>query len=109
MPSIPRTGITEIFNEEIRQDGYCIDDLRVITLSKMTEYIGSEETFPRAWEITCSKAKSEVYPPINLPVPEVIPVADEPKELPELETEDVKGQADFNITNTKRNDSKKNK
>ena len=78
---IKRTGITEIRDQTIISDGYSIEDLKAITLEKMNEYIGStEESFPRAWEITCSKAKSVVYPPITMEIaPTVIPMADEPK------------------------------
>lgn len=80
--NIPRTGITEIRDQTLISDGYSIEDLKVITLEKMNEYIGSnEETVARAWEITCSKAKSAVYPPFAVGlVPEPIPMADEPKE-----------------------------
>jgi hypothetical protein len=76
---IPMTGVREIIDDRVITDGHSNEDLKAISLEKMTTYIGSEETFPRAWEITCSKAKGEVYPPINLPT-QVIPMADEPKE-----------------------------
>lgn len=65
--SIPRTGLREIRDQDVVQDGYSLEDLKAITLEKMTAFIGSEETFPRAWEITCSKAKSDVYPMMNMP------------------------------------------
>jgi len=92
---IKMTGVREIRDQEIISDGYSAQDLRAITLEKMVEYIGSEETFPRAWEITCSKAKGVLYPPISMNEP--IQMADEPKE-----EEIIK-------TNIKTNDSKKNK
>jgi len=84
--SIKKTGITEIRDQTLISDGYSVEDLKAITLEKMNEYIGSnEESFSRAWEITCSKAKSIVYPPIAMEVPPTpIPLPDEPK--PELET-----------------------
>lgn len=80
--NIKRTGITEIRDQTIISDGYSIEDLKAITLPLMNEYIGStEESFPRAWEITCSKAKSTVYPPIAMEIPPVVtPMADEPKD-----------------------------
>ena len=79
---IKKTGPTEIRDNLIIQDGYSVEDLKAISLEKMTAYIGSEETFPRAWEITCSKAKGEVYPPIN-----ISPMADEPRDVePIIET-----------------------
>lgn len=64
--NIPRTGITEIRDQEIIRDGYSDEDLKAITLEKMNEYIGSTEVFPRAWELTCSKARYELNPPIDL-------------------------------------------
>lgn len=92
---IPRTGITEIYNEEIRADGYSIDDLKAISLDKMIAYIGSEQSFPSAWEMTCKKANEEVFPSVK----EVIfPMADEPVEI----VEEI-------IINTKTNDTKKSK
>lgn len=96
---IKKTGITEIRDQEIISDGYSVEDLKAITLEKMTEYIGSEETFPRAWEITCSKAKGEVYPPMNLPI-EVIPMADEPVDVPE-DIIEVKTQKNANTKKSK--------
>jgi hypothetical protein len=83
---IPMTGIREIIDDRVISDGYSNKDLEAITLEKMIAYIGSEETFPRAWEITCTKASKELNPP-------VIQMADEPKEIIE--------------TNTKTNDSTK--
>jgi len=80
--NIQRTGITEIRDQVLISDGYSVEDLKVLTLEKMNEYIGSqEETVARAWEITCAKAKSVVYPPIAMEIPPtVVPMADEPKE-----------------------------
>ena len=75
MFDLPRTGITEIRDSEVINDGHSLDDLRKITLEKMNEYIGSVETFPRAWELTCAKAKYELSPPpieIKTTVGEVI-------------------------------------
>lgn len=59
-----RTGNSEIRNNEVISDGYSVDDLRAITAEKMSAYIGSEETFPRAWELTCAKARSVLNPPV---------------------------------------------
>lgn len=96
---IPRTGVTEIRDQDVIADGYSVEDLRAITLEKMIAYIGSEETFPRAWEITCSKANSELHPPIEMTLPEtnVIPMADEPKE------EIIENKTKENVTTTKKN------
>lgn len=86
--NIPMNGIREIIDDRVISDGYSNADLQAITLEKMIEYIGSEETFPRAWEMTCAKASKELNPA-------VIPMADEPKDEVIIET------------NTKINDSTK--
>ncbi len=65
MWKIPRSGISEIRDQEVISDGHTYDDLQVITHERMTEYIGSEESFLRAWEITVAKAHSELHPPIG--------------------------------------------
>lgn len=64
--SLTRTGITEILDQQVIRDGYSMDDLKGITLDKMCAFIGSEEEFPRAWELTCAKVKSILHPPVNL-------------------------------------------
>lgn len=95
---IERTGISEIRDNEVISDGYSNIDLQAITLEKMNEYIGSTETsFPHAWEVTCSKAKGELYPPIGLD--QVVQMADEPKEVPE----------EINEPKKQTNETKKNK
>lgn len=65
MWKIPQSGITEIRDQDVLSDGHTYDDLKIITLDLMSEYIGSRETFARAWEITCAKAYSELHPPIG--------------------------------------------
>lgn len=64
--AVPMSGITEVRDQEVISDGHTYADLEVITLEKMCEYIGSTETFARAWEITCSKAHTELHPPIQI-------------------------------------------
>lgn len=61
---VPMSGIKEIRDATVISDGHTNEDLKEITLEKLNAYIGSEETFPRAWEITISKAKYELNPPI---------------------------------------------
>ena len=56
------TGITEVRDNTVVSDGYTIDDLRKISRENMCNYIGSEETFLRAWEITLSKVHTELHP-----------------------------------------------
>jgi hypothetical protein len=60
-----RTGVTEVINQEVKSDGFTNDDLKGITLEKMNGYIGSTETFARAWELTLSKVNSELHPPVG--------------------------------------------
>lgn len=90
--NITRTGVTEIRDSEVIRDGYTADDLLSISHEKMTAYIGSEETFPRAWELTCMKARYELNPPPT-------PFQPNPPAV-ELSTENVKPQS---------HDTKKNK
>jgi hypothetical protein len=71
---IPKSGITEIRDQDVVSDGYTSADLEAINLDKMCEYIGSRETFGRAWEITLMRVKSDLNPPMELPVP-VIDIA----------------------------------
>ena len=59
-------GIAEIRDQTVISDGYTNDDLRRITSDKMAEYVGSVESFSRLWELTLSKVKSELNPPIDL-------------------------------------------
>lgn len=66
MWKIPRSGVSEIRDQEVVSDGHTYEDLLVITLDLMNRYIGSEETFARAWEVTIAKAFSELHPPVGI-------------------------------------------
>ena len=73
MWKIPQSGASEVVDNVQTTDGHTYDDLSMITRELMNEYIGSEETFLRAWEITVSKAMTELHPPevvISAPVKE---------------------------------------
>lgn len=61
--NLPRTGVTEVINQDVVTDGYRAEDLKNITLEKMCAYIGSQESFMRAWELTVMKANAELNPP----------------------------------------------
>lgn len=65
MWKLPRSGVTEIRDQDIISDGHTIEDLLAITHERMNEYIGSEESFARAWELTVAKAYSELHPPVG--------------------------------------------
>ncbi len=114
---LKRSGITEIRDQEVIRDGYSDEDLKAITLEKMIEYVGSEETFPRAWELTCAKVKYELHPPIFIKsVPPDEEKVDEatPVPQPPVDNEHVApGAEQFDEetikANKKSNDTKKNK
>lgn len=61
---IERTGPTEVRDQTVISDGYSNSDLSAITLEKMNAYVGSDETFSRAWELTLAKVKFELNPPV---------------------------------------------
>lgn len=64
---IPRSGITEIRDQSVVSDGHTNTDLEAITADKMSAYVGSDTgvlSFSRLWEITLSKVKSELNPPV---------------------------------------------
>jgi hypothetical protein len=63
---LTRTGVTEIIDQTVKSDGYSNDDLKRISLENMCQYIGSEETFMRAWELTLAKVHSELHPPVGM-------------------------------------------
>lgn len=61
---IKRTGISEVRDNTVISDGYTQTDLKAITHAAMKEYIGSDETFLRSWELTLAKVKFELNPPV---------------------------------------------
>lgn len=63
---IEATGITEVRDNEVLTDGFKYEDLAGITKEKMTEYVGSEESYPRLWELTVAKVRSELHPPVGV-------------------------------------------
>ena len=60
--NMEKTGVTEVKDNQVITDGYRYEDLGAITRDKMIEYVGSEDTFPRLWELTCAKVKFELTP-----------------------------------------------
>lgn len=64
--NISLSGITEIRDSEVITDGRTINDLEALSLERMCEYVGSQETFARAFELTIAKAHSELNPPIGI-------------------------------------------
>lgn len=67
--NIPRSGITEVRDTELVSDGTTFEDLAVVTSEKMSEYVGSQESFGRLWDLSIAKAKHELNPPIELKAP----------------------------------------
>ena len=62
--SIPQSGITEIRDDMVLSDGKTNGDLSAINEFKMSEYVGSKESYPRLWELTLAKCKYELDPPV---------------------------------------------
>ena len=71
---VERNGVAEIRDQVIVSDGRSQEDLLAITTEKMAEYVGSEESFPRLWELTCAKAKHELNPPVGIITPTITPI-----------------------------------
>jgi hypothetical protein len=100
--NVQKSGVTEIKDNEVLRDGRTDEDLLAITLEKMNAYIGSEETFARAWEITISKINYELNPPpIEIKPPITI--------MAETEKEAVKKAEEIIEVIEKTNDTKKSK
>lgn len=79
--NVKKSGNTEIRDQVLISDGTTNEDLwNAFTIESMCKYIGSKETFARAWEITVSKAKYEINPPVDFPTIEEEPVKKIPKE-----------------------------
>lgn len=84
---LKKSGITEVRDQDVVSDGYTQDDLLGITQERMTDYVGSEESFPRLWELTVAKAHYELTPPIEMKMStpieeksdETVVLADKPK------------------------------
>ncbi len=62
---IPVSAATEIRDQELITDGRTIADLEALSKERMCEYIGSEESFDRAFELTVAKARAELNPPVG--------------------------------------------
>lgn len=62
---IKRTGMVEVFNSEVKSDGYTQQDLSVISVESMSSFIGAEEklSFHSAWELTLKKIEFILNPP----------------------------------------------
>lgn len=63
---IGKSGITEVHNQDVVTDGRTSDDLRAITSEVMAEYVGSEASFFRLWELSLAKARAHLNPPVGM-------------------------------------------
>lgn len=65
--NIPKTGITEVRDQTVVQDGHTNDDLKAVTCENMAAYVGSPADVPfhRLWEITLAKVHYELHPPVG--------------------------------------------
>jgi len=70
---VEQTGVCEVRDNVVISDGYRFEDLATITAQKMAEYVGSEDTFPRLWELTCAKVRFELNPPVGVITSEEVP------------------------------------
>ena len=85
MWKIPQTSASEVVDNVQVSDGHTYQDLAIITKELLCEYIGSDESFLRAWEISVSKAITELHPPevvISKPAVENVEPKDEVVEAP---------------------------
>ncbi len=73
--NLTATGIAEIRDQSVISDGYSNSDLDKITAAKMAEYVGSNESFPRLWELTLAKVHYELHPPLDFSKPQPTPTA----------------------------------
>lgn len=64
--NLPKTGVAEIKDQELVSDGHTMEDLGHITAERMAEYVGSNDTFARLWELTLAKVHSELNPPVGV-------------------------------------------
>ncbi len=109
--NVVKTGPAEIRDQEVVSDGYTVQDLSVMSLEKLCNYIGKTETFPTAWELTVAKAKEEMNPPLKTEsaVAEIINVEDDITLSSSLTEELVVPQQVAEIIKTQSNETKKNK
>jgi hypothetical protein len=63
---VGRSGVTEIRDSDVITDGRTREDLAVLTSTAMAEYVGSEDSFGRLWELTIAKAHSELHLPVGI-------------------------------------------
>jgi hypothetical protein len=64
--NVGRSGVTEIRDSEVITDGRSREDLSILTAEAMSEYVGSEESFGRLWELTIAKAHAELHAPVGV-------------------------------------------
>ena len=86
---LKRTGITEICDERVVTDGFSNNDLAFLTKENMSAWVGSDETFHRAWELTIAKARSILNPPVFeiKPEGEIVDVVPTIEEEPSVKEE----------------------
>lgn len=88
---VPRTGVTEVRDNEVLSDGYSAEDLKAITVAKMEAYVGGHESFPRLWELTCAKAQG-IPPPISIVEPKEVSAPQVIHNETEIHVEEKRGR-----------------
>ena len=108
---LKRTGVTEIMNEQVVTDGYSNHDLIELTKENMSAWVGSDETFHRAWELTIAKAHSALNPPMfEIKKDEIVPLTPDPVvEEPKTITNEAGATATVVEVTPKIHETKKNK
>ena len=83
---IPKTGMAEVIDQTVVSDGYSIDDLGVINVPLLVEYVGRKESFKELWLAAVRKASEIVGIEVVEEVPVEAPMAmvDEPDEMADL-------------------------
>lgn len=59
------SGVTEVVDQRVVTDGRTMIDLEALSREAMCAFVGSDETFARAFELTIAKAYSELHPPVG--------------------------------------------
>ncbi len=101
--NLKRTGVSEIRDQELISDGYSVEDLKAFNLGSMGTYVGSEQTdMLHAWLVTCSKARFELNPPVQVSQEAAAAMSQSP-------SEDVKEELPTTTTTKNANTKKEGK
>ena len=57
---LPKTGLTEVRDQELISDGYSVYDLQNITVDALIGYVGKKKSFQELWEASVEKAQEKI-------------------------------------------------